>query len=514
MPILKRLSQLHPDKVAICMAGTGVQLTFAELDANADRVTRWLTSLGLAAGDGIALLLENHPATFELWWGARRAGLYYTPISVHSSKDEARYLLRDCGAKVLITSLQQAGVASDLIACLPSQSCFMADGVQEGFSSYERAVSAAGQNVPLPERPIGREFFYSSGTTGLPKGIRRPLQPYAARFDVPALEGQLRAIFGFDDKTVYLAPSPLYHATARFIIRTVECGGTAIVMEKFDAECALQAISRFRVTHSHWVPTMLVRMLALPDPVRARHDLSSMRCAIHAAAPCPTHVKDRMIDWWGLVVEEYYGGSENAGVTHIDSRDWLAHRGSVGRAIWGQVHILGDDGQELKVGEVGMIYFSGSGDFSYFNDPDKTAGAFSTQGWSTYGDMGYVDAEGYLYLSDRRVDLIISGGVNIYPAEVENVLSAHPLVEDVAVVAAPNEEFGQEVKAVVQVRTQVADTAALAQELIDFCRSRLSHHKCPRSVDFIQTLPRTENGKLLRRVLKEHYASGVQAQQQ
>ncbi|MDT3670171.1 MAG: acyl-CoA synthetase [Aromatoleum sp.] len=505
MPILKRLAEAHRDKVAIRMADSGEQFTYAELDARADRVARWLLSMDLAAGDVVALLLENHPRSFELWWGVRRAGLYYTPISVHASADEAAYLLEDCGAKVLVTSRAQEEVAARVRDRLPASRRFMLDGAAEGFDAYEDAVAAADPSAVLPERPIGREFFYSSGTTGRPKGIRRPMQAFDQRYEVPALERQLRSIFRFDADTVYLSPSPLYHATSRFIIRAVECGGTAVVMDKFDAEKALEAIDRYRVTHSHWVPTMMIRMLALPDEVRARYDVSSMRCALHAAAPCPPQVKDRMIEWWGPVIEEYYGGSENAGVTYIDSRDWQAHRGSVGRPIWGAVHILGDDGEELPPGEVGAIYFSGSGDFRYHNDPDKTASAFSRQGWSTYGDMGHVDAEGYLYLSDRRADLIISGGVNIYPAEIENALSLHEAVEDVAVIGVPHEEFGQEVKAVVQLREPLRPSPELEQALIEHCRERISRIKCPRSIDFVDTLPRSENGKLLRRVLKERY---------
>ena len=515
MPLLKRQAQARPDALAIHVVGAGAgadeadpgqRFTLAELDARADQVAHWFISLGLQTGDVVALLLENHARCFELWWGARRAGLYYTPISVHAQADEVAYLLADCGAKVLVTSRAQAAVAAQVVGQMPTGRCFMIDGAMPGFAAYEVAVAAvAHDDRPLPERPIGREFLYSSGTTGRPKGIRRPMQPFASRFDIPALEQRLRQTFRFDEHTVYLAASPLYHATARFIVRTLECGGRAVVMPRFDAERALALIEQHGATHSQWVPTMLVRMLALPDAVRARFDLSSMRCAIHAAAPCPPHVKDAMIAWWGPVIEEYYGGSENAGITHITSADWQAHRGSVGRPIWGAVHILGDDMQEVPTGEVGGVYFSGSGDFAYHGDPEKTARAFSPQGHSTYGDMGHVDAEGYLYLSDRRADLIISGGVNLYPAEIEHTLATHPAVADVAVVGVPDAEFGEAVKAVVQLRPDWPEVDATRQALLAHCGAALSRFKCPRSIDFVDALPRSENGKLLRRVVKERY---------
>ncbi len=506
MPFLKRNAQAHPDKAAIVMAESGEQLTYGELDRRADQVARWLLSLGLQAGDTVALLLENHLRMFELWWGARRAGLYYTPISIHSQADEVAYLLEDCGAKVLVTSIALADLAEKIACRLPASRRFMMDGTTADYRRYEEAIALfADDRADLGDRPIGREFFYSSGTTGRPKGIKRPMQPFEKRYELAPLEVQLRRIFRFGAGTVYLSPSPLYHATGRFCIRTVECGGTAVVMQKFDAEEALRAVAHYRVTHSHWVPTMFIRMLALPAEVRSRYDLSSLQCALHSTAPCPPHVKDSMIAWWGPVIEEYYGGSENAGVTYIGSADWVSHRGSVGRPIWGEVHILGDDGQELPAGEIGTIYFAGGVEFRYHNDPEKTGKAFSSQGWGTYGDMGRMDEDGYLYLSDRRADLIISGGVNLYPAEIENVLSTHPSVQDVAVVGVPNAEFGEEVKAVIQLKTWASPTPALEKSLIELSMARLSRFKCPRSIDFVEALPRTENGKLLRRLVKEPY---------
>lgn len=506
MPLLKRQAQIQPDKVAVRMVEGGQSLTFAALDRRADLVARWIVSLGLSQGDTLALLLENQLSTFELWWGARRAGVYYTPISTHLQMEELRYLLLDCGAKALVASTELALFVQQHGNELPALPVFTVGEDVDGLPSLENALTPFAQDHrPMPQRDIGREFFYSSGTTGRPKGIKRALQPFEKRYALVPLESQLRAIFRFDASTVYLSPSPLYHATARFIIRAIESGGTALVMEKFDAENSLAAIAKHRVTHSHWVPTMFVRMLALPDEVRARHDVSSMRCAIHAAAPCPPHVKDAMLGWWGDVIEEYYGGSENAGVTHIDSHHWRMHRGSVGQAIWGEIHILDEEGQELPVGQIGQIYFSGSGDFTYHNDPEKTATALNSRGWSSYGDMGHIDGEGYLYLSDRRADLILSGGVNVYPAEIENVLATHEAVDDVVVVGVPDAEFGELVKAVVHLKPGQVPSPELAQALVAHCRKHLSRFKAPKTIDFVLVVPRSENGKLLRRVAKAWY---------
>jgi long-chain acyl-CoA synthetase len=506
VPLLLAQVPRHRDKIAVRMAESGEALTYGELDQHADAVARWLASLGLEIGDTVALLLENHLRTFELWFGARRAGLYYAPLGTQLTSEEIAFLLRDSGAKVLVTSVANAAVAAELSARADTLRIFMIDGTIPGVASFEQAIAPfLGDERPLPQRSIGREFMYSSGTTGRPKGIRRPLTDYARRMELPALERRLREIFGFDENTIYLSPSPLYHATGRFVIRAIECGGTAIVMKKFDPEQALAAIERYRVTHAHWVPTMFVRLLALPDAVRRRYDLSSMRRAIHASAPCRPDVKERMIEWWGPIVDEYYGGSENVGVTLIDSAGWLAHRGSVGRPISGEVHILDDDENELPPGEIGTIYFAGGLKFVYHNDAEKTTASFSRQGYGTYGDLGHIDRDGFLYISDRRADLIIAGGVNVYPQEVENVLAVHPAVDDVAVVGIPNAEYGEEVKALVRVQPGASRDATLAQQLLEHCRARLSKVKCPRSVDFVDEVPRNDTGKLLRRVLKERY---------
>ncbi|MBH1965490.1 MAG: AMP-binding protein [Comamonadaceae bacterium] len=516
MPALHDWALAQPDKVAVHMADGSGLLTYRELDERANRAAQWLLSLGLPPGATVGLLLENHLRTFEIWWGARRAGLYYVPLSTHLKGEETAYILRDCQASALLASTATASLAAEAVQAfspgeLPHR--YLLDGEAPGFASYLNALEAFPSPGVLPERAMGREFMYSSGTTGFPKGIRRALAPFERRRDLPLLEQRLRAIFRFDEQTVYLSTSPLYHALGRFNIRTIECGGTCVIMGKYDALSALQAIERFRVTHSHWVPTMLVRMLALPPEVRQAWDVSSMRCAIHATAPCPVQVKRAMIEWWGPVIEEYYGGSENVGVTHIDASQWLAHPGSVGRPICGTVHIVSEDNPEVEIpaGEIGMVYFDGGVAFEYHNDQGKTRQAFNGRGWGTYGDLGSLDADGFLYLSDRRTDLIISGGVNIYPREIENVLDTHPLVAESAVIGVPNEEYGQEVKAIVQLKEGVRQTSELAEELMALCLGRLSRLKCPRSVDFTQELPRNENGKLLKRVLREAHLEKIRA---
>jgi long-chain acyl-CoA synthetase len=479
-------------------------------------VANWLLSLDLPEGSTVALLLENHLRTFEIWWGVRRSGLYYVPISSHLTPAEVAYLVRDSGASVFVTSAAMETIASATVASLEAGEVphrYAMDGEIEGFSRYEQAIDGASASPDLPPRAVGREFMYSSGTTGFPKGIKRPLLPHERRDELPELEKQLRLMFQLDAETVYLSPSPLYHATGRFVIRVIETGGTAVILPRFEAQEALAAIERYRVTHGHWVPTMFIRMLALDASVREGYDLSSLRFALHATAPCPPHVKQAMIDWWGPIIHEYYGGSENVGVTFISAADWLRHRGSVGLPICGEVHITAEDApeRELPVGETGVIYFNGGVGFEYHKDPGKTRGAFNALGWGTYGDLGRLDDEGFLYISDRRTDLIISGGVNIYPQEIENVLQDHEAVADVAVIGVPNPEFGQEVKAVVQLKPGHKASAELSRAMIEFCRSRLSRIKCPKSVDFMAELPRNENGKLLKRVLRDGYAPATSA---
>lgn len=505
MPLLGDWAARQPDKPAAHFPDLGVTLTYGALDARAGLVARWLVGLGLQPGDGIALLLDNVPEMLELAEGCKRAGLYYTPLSVHLRPHEVAYVLADSGAKLLVASPALAGLAAALVAegAVGDRARYAVGAGIEGYASYEAALAAVDPGAALPERPLGREFLYSSGTTGLPKGIRRSLVAWADR-DKPEWDMTWKARWGFGADTVYLSPAPLYHAAPnRYVQRTLEWGGTAVVLAKFDPMAALAAIARFRVTHSQWVPTHFIRLLALPEPARAAHDLSSHRCAIHAAAPCPVSVKRAMIEWWGPILEEYYAGSEGVGTTAVDSATWLRKPGTVGRPTNGvAVHITGEDGSELPPGETGTIRFSGAPRFAYHNAPEKTAAAYDDRGRATLGDLGWLDADGFLFLSNRRADLILSGGVNLYPAEIEATLAQHPDVAEVAVVGIPHAEMGEQVHAVVVPRAgAVVDAAALDS----WARERLAGPKRPRSWEFAAELPRSEAGKLLRRLLKERY---------
>ena len=508
MALLAHWAERNPEKVAAHFPDGGEAVTYAALDARAGRVARWLVSLGLQPGEGIALLLDNRPEFLEIHEGAKRAGLYYTPLSVHLRPHEVAYVLQDSGARLLIASPALASLAAALMAegVVGDRPCYALGEGLPGYASYEAALAAQDPTAPLPERPLGREFLYSSGTTGLPKGIRRPLIPWPDR-DKPEWDMTWKALYGFREDTVYLSPAPLYHAAPnRYVQRTLAEGGTVVVLRKFDAEAALAAIERFRVTHSQWVPTMFVRMLALPEAMRGRYDLSSHRCAIHAAAPCPVAVKRAMIAWWGPILWEYYAGSEGVGTTVVDSATWLRKPGTVGRPVNGvTVHITDEAGRELPPGEIGTIRFAGGPRFAYHNAPEKTAACYDHRGWATLGDLGWLDEEGFLFLSDRRADLILSGGVNLYPAEIEAALSQHPEVAEVAVVGVPHAEMGEQVHAVVVPRAGAAVGSALQASLEAWSRERLAGPKRPRSWEFADELPRSEAGKLLRRLLKERY---------
>jgi acyl-CoA synthetase (AMP-forming)/AMP-acid ligase II len=509
------MSRLHdwaqrtPDKVALLDLETGHEMSFKTLDERVQRASQWMIAQGMQAANGVLLLMENRTEIIEIGLAARRSGLYFTPVSTHLALPELAHIARDFGAQLLLVSAQTAPVVQALLkqqGLAGLQVFCVGTDVPAGMSGYEDGIAGVDPHSRLPERPLGRDMLYSSGTTGFPKGVRRALVPAAMR-DQPEPEVlNWQRTFGFDADTKYLSPAPLYHAAPlRYVMRTLEVGGTAILMKKFDAERALSAIDQYGATHSQWVPTMFVRMLELPEQTRAHFHLKSMKVAIHAAAPCPIHVKQALLDWWGDIVFEYYGGSEGFGVTSIGPVDWRSHPGSVGRATLGVIHIVDDTGAELPVGEIGKIYFSGGPAFEYWNDPRKTRDAYNAQGWATYGDMGHVDAEGYLYLADRRTDLILSGGVNIYPQEIENAMGQHPLVQDVAVIGVPDADFGQVPKAVVQLHDHALASELLAHELIAFCRDLLSRVKMPKSIVFEENLPRLETGKLLRRVLKEQY---------
>jgi long-chain acyl-CoA synthetase len=498
-----------PDKPAYTMLTSGEIVTYGELDERSNRLANLWRTRGLRRGDHVAIVMENHPRFLEVVWAALRSGLIVTPVNWHLTPAEMAYIVADCGARSLITSAAHVESVAGLLRDAPSvDSVLVAGDPIPGFEHYESAL-AEQPCTPVADESAGTDMIYSSGTTGRPKGGVRPL-PDCHPADLPPSTLRFYELFGFDRSTVYLSPgAPLYHAAAlRFSVALTMMGATVVLGERFDPEQSLRAIDRHGVTHSQWVPTMFQRMLRLPVAVRQAHVGASHRMAIHAAAPCPVGVKEQMIDWWGPIVSEYYGGSEGGALTFLTSAEWLAHRGSVGRPVIGTIHITDDDGIELPAGEAGAVRFSGGSPIEYHNDPDKTAAARDGNGWATVGDIGYVDADGYLYLTDRRDFMIISGGVNIYPQESEDVLLRHPAVADAAVIGVPNDEYGEEVKAVVELLEHSNASPALATELIAWCRSHLAPFKCPRSVDFEEALPRSDAGKLYKRQLRDRYWDG------
>ena len=499
--------ETHGDKPALIMAGSGFTQTFAELDAAANRLSRLLRAAGLQPGDHVAMCMENHDRYLEIVWGCHYAGLVYTCASSRLTSPELEYIINDCGARAYITSKYKADQAAEVLTTTPNVELrLMLDGTIDGYESYETAVASQSPEPLDEERVAGLDMLYSSGTTGMPKGIARafPNEPLAA---TPGpIQGLLQLLFGMDDSKRYLSPAPFYHAAPlRFCLATHGIGATIVAMEHFDAEEYLRLVDEYDITHSQVVPTMFVRMLKLPEETRAKYDVSSLECVIHAAAPCPVPVKQQMIEWFGPVIHEYYAGSEGNGFVYCNSEGWLAHPGTVGSPINCVLHIVGEDGEEVPQGESGTVFFEGGAEFEYHNDPEKTKSSRHPKGWSTLGDVGYVDEDGFLYLTDRKAYMIISGGVNIYPQEAENVLVTHPKVIDVAVFGVPNDDFGEEVKAVVQPVEMPADddaASALASELIQFCRTQLADVKCPRSIDFRTELPRHPTGKLYKRLLQ------------
>jgi acyl-CoA synthetase (AMP-forming)/AMP-acid ligase II len=499
-----------PDKPAVIMATSGQVVTYRDLDAQANQVSHLFRSLGLKPGDHVAFCLENHPRYFALAWGAHYAGLFYTAMSSRLITDEMAYIISDCGARAFVTSAYKRDQAAELVDRVGDVALYMLDGTIAGYASWEDAL-ADQPTTPLEEERVeGRDMLYSSGTTGKPKGVEFPL-PDAPLGTSDPLFLLSTALFGATADKVYLSPAPLYHAAPlRFCMAFHRVGATVVVMEHFDAAQALELIERYGVTHSQWVPTMFIRMLKLPEEVRTAHDLSSLEVAIHAAAPCPVAVKQQMIEWWGPVIHEYYAGTEGNGFVYCDSAAWLAHPGTVGRPLVGELHIVGESGDEVATGETGTVYFGGGADFAYHNDPDKTASAHDARGrgWSTLGDVGYVDEEGFLYLTDRKAYMIITGGVNVYPQEAENLLAMHPKVADVAVLGVPDDDFGEAVKAVVEPVEWADAGPELERELIAYCREHLADVKCPRTVDFREELPRHPTGKLYKRLLKDEYWKG------
>ena len=500
-------ARLTPDKPAMISADTGRAVTFAELNERSNRLAQFLYAQGLRRGDHIAVLMENNLAFMEPVWAAFRSGLYVTTINRYLPADEAAYIASDCGAKALITSYAKRDTAAELLDLIPNCPIrLMVGGVIPGWASYEDAVASCSPE-PLAQEWMGDSMLYSSGTTGRPKGILRPLPEITPAEGFETRQASNR--YELSAQSVYLSPAPLYHAAPLAYVLTVQSfGGTVVMMERFDPEQALHLIEKHRVTHSQWVPTMFVRMLKLPPEVRTRYDLSSHKVAVHAAAPCPVEVKRQMIEWWGPILYEYYAGTEASGSTFITSEDWLKHPGSVGRAALGVLHICDEDGNELPVGETGLVYFEREAPtFEYHNDPAKTASARHPKhpNWNALGDVGYLDEDGYLYLTDRKAFMIISGGVNIYPQAIEDALVTHPKVADVAVFGVPDPEMGEAVKAVIEPAPGQAPSDDLAAELMTYARERLAHYMAPRSIDFIEEMPRLPTGKLYKRILRDAY---------
>lgn len=498
-----------PDKPAVVHATSGEQMTFGELNDRSNQLAQMFWAKGLRSGDHVAIFMENNLRYFEVVWAALRSGLYLTTVNQYLTDEEAGYIIDDCDAQVVVASNYLREIAATLPRFAPKcHTWLMVDGTIDGYLSYEDSI-ASQSTENLADEPAGQFMLYSSGTTGRPKGIHRPLTGEKITEDTGAVGALQKAMWGFDTNTVYLSPAPLYHsAPISFCTSTLALGGTVVIMQRFDELGALKAIEDHKITHSQWVPTMFTRMLKVPAADRTGFDLSSHKVAIHAAAPCPAGIKQQMFDWWGPIIYEYYGGTELNGLTHCGPEEWLSHPGTVGKPILGELHICDDDGNELPAGEPGIVYFGlPKMPFSYHNADDKTKDAQHPEhaNWSALGDVGYVDEDGFLFLTDRATFMIISGGVNIYPQEIEDAMIMHEAVADVAVIGVPDEEMGEAVKAVVQVMPGVTADEALAETLLGYAREHIAHYKCPKSVDFLDELPRLPTGKLYKRLLKDSY---------
>ena len=505
-------AQTRPDHPAMIMAGSGETVTFGEMDAYANRFAQLLRARGLDRGDHFAVLMENNVHYLQVVWGSQRAGTMMVPISTRLTAPEIAYILKDAGAKFLLTSTHYAEAIAGIRSECPDLPLLIVGG--EGDEDYEAAL-AAQPSEPIADQAPGQYMLYSSGTTGRPKGVK-PAPPEDD--DILAINPLVGlAVMGAgmpaDGSMVYLSPAPLYHAAPIGWCTTAQrLGGTVVVMEKFDPEHALETIEKYKVTDSQWVPTHFVRMLKLDPEVRTRYDLSSHQRALHAAAPCPVPIKREMIEWWGPIINEYYAGSEGVGMTLIKAEDWLTHPGSVGKAIHGTLHVCDAEGEEVPAGQDGLLYFENDLIPTYHNDPEKTREAMHPKGWMTLGDIGHVDEDGFLYLTDRKSHMIISGGVNIYPQEIENLLVTHDKVMDAAVIGAPCPDFGEKVVAVVQPMDMAEAGDALEAELRDFLAPSLAKIKMPKLFDFRPQLPREANGKLYKRELRDEYQQAAEQQ--
>ena len=500
-------AKTDPGKAAYIMANSGETVTFGQLEERSNQIAHAFRAAGLKPGDTIALFAENSARYFEICWAAQRSGLYYVCISSRLTAPEVEYILDNSGSSLLIASLGKADVAGKVKQATQLAHYWSIDGEIDGFSRLE-TLQKTYPATPIADEMAGTDMLYSSGTTGRPKGIRPPLEPGTPIDEDNVLLQITRALAAGGPDSIYLSPAPLYHAAPlRWCMTFTRLGSTLVVMEKFDPESFLNSVQKYNVTHTQMVPTMFVKLLKLPEAVRTSYDTSSLKFVVHAAAPCPIPVKEQMIEWWGPIIDEYYAGSEGNGMTWVKSPDWLEHKGSVGRAVYGEIHICDENGDEVPVGEEGQIYFGGTAPPNYHNDPEKNASALNPKhpDWSSLGDVGKLDEDGFLYLTDRKAFMIISGGVNIYPQEAENVLITHPKVADVAVIGVPDEEFGEAVKAIVQPMPGIAPSDDLAEELLEFCRGELSRIKCPKSVDFDLELPRHPTGKLYKRLIRDRY---------
>ena len=502
---LWNIARTNPDRTAV-VDPDGQEITYADLAAAADRYGRGMQERGLVPGDCIVAMLPNGIDLLAMYFAAIECGLYIVPINWHLTGPEVAYIVGDCDAKVFVADERFATAAVVAAADLPTEAKF-AVGSIAGFLPLSD-LSAEGGRPDV--RTQGAPMVYTSGTTGQPKGVKRPLTGENPDLVNPA-NIWFFSIFGlqpFDDH-VHICGSPLYHtAVLNFVAISVQMGHTAVLMERFDAEEMLRLIDRYRVTHSHVVPTQFIRLLALPEDVRAKYDVSSLRAVIHGAAPCPNEVKRAMLDWWGPVVIEYYAATEGGGAS-ISAQEWLQKPGSVGKAWPGAiVKILNDDGVEVAPNDIGLVYMRmGNSSFDYHKSDEKTR-ASRVGDLFTVGDIGYIDEDGYLFLCDRKSDMIISGGVNIYPAEIEGELVCHPAIADVAVFGVPDPEWGEAIKAVVQPEPGVVASDELTASILAFAAERLAKYKTPRSIDFVEELPRDPNGKLYKRKLRDPYWEG------
>ncbi len=498
----------RPNQPAFIMAKTGETVTYAELEARTNRLAHLLRKVGLKRLDHFAIFMENNSRYLEACGAGERSGLYYTCINSYLTPPELAYIVQNSEAQVLFTSRAKLETAREALKDCPRvKLCVVMDGQTESglIVGLEDALLGL-PDSPIEDERLGTAMLYSSGTTGRPKGILRPLADQEPEKQMPLFDF-LQKLWQYRDGMIYLSPAPLYHSAPQAAVNlTIRTGGTAVIMETFDPEHYLQLIENYKITHSQLVPTMFSRMLKLPEEIRGKYDLSSLEIAVHAAAPCPPAVKEDMISWWGPIIHEYYGATEGLGFTACNSAEWLSHRGSVGKVLFGDLHILDEDMQPVPKGTSGTIWFKTGSPFEYFNDPQKTKEATTPDGtMSTVGDVGYVDEDGFLYLTDRATFMIISGGVNIYPQECENLLITHPKVADAAVFGVPNPDLGEEVKAVVQLMPGFTGDQAMVGELIAFCSTELSKWKVPRSIDFEAELPRLPTGKLYKRLLRDRY---------